>query len=123
MLFYPVKYHPPATASSVIRVIKPTRRAACIDRSTAKRPEHTGDKVSPRGGCQGGCAARRVGSYETTAWSDSLPLKPRLVSCAGCPDFRPPENALEGETPVEPNSGRLRAGVSGALFDSGGAGI
>jgi len=62
MLFYPVKYHPPVTASSVIRVIKPNRRAACLDRSTAKRPEHTGDKVSPLG-CQGGCAARRVGSY------------------------------------------------------------
>ena len=49
MLFYAVKYHPPTTASSVIRGIKPNRRAACIDRCTAKRPEHTGDKVSPRG--------------------------------------------------------------------------
>ncbi len=46
MLFYPMKYHPPTTASSVIRAIKPNRRAAWMDRSTAKRPTYTGDKVS-----------------------------------------------------------------------------
>ena len=64
MLFYPVTYHLPAAPSSVIRVIKPNRRAACIDRSTAKRPEHTGDKVSPRGARAtpppGGLARRRL---------------------------------------------------------------
>ena len=97
MLFYAVKYHPPATASSVTRVIKPNRRAACIDRSTAKRPEHTRDNVSlwriraapPPGGL---ARMRKLRLACQTAFSKSFTCDPQFVSCFGvsglCPAVR-----------------------------------
>ena len=49
MLFYPVKDHPPAVASSVIRVIKPNRRAACIDQEYRKKGRNIPETKSRRG--------------------------------------------------------------------------
>ena len=84
MLFYPVKYHPPATASSVIRGIKPNRRAACIDRCTAKRPEHTGDKVSPRGVR---AAPPPGGLARTFIRTRKCPLPSQPIDSADEPDY------------------------------------